>query len=135
MPLQDRGLGLSGDASAWLTAEHIGRLDLADAHVSLRACLVGIATEITSREALGFVWALLGAGSATLVAALWAVNIESARRYMSLFHNAWLADGQSRAEAHRTACRKLRADGGAFAHPYHWAPFILTASTLSGDIA
>ena len=135
MPLQDRGLGMSGDASAWLTAEHVGRLELAGAHVSLRACLVGIATEITSREALGFVWALLGAGSATLVAALWAVNIESARRYMSLFHNAWLAGGQSRAEAHRTACRKLRADGGALAHPYHWAPFILTASTLSGDIA
>jgi hypothetical protein len=133
-PLQERGIGLSGDGSVWLTAEQTGALDLAGAHVSLRACLVGIATEITSREALGFVWAVLGAGCTTLVSAVWAVNILSARRYFALFHRAWLADGQDRAAAHRTACRALRAEDGPYAHPFHWAPFIFTTATLAGDV-
>jgi hypothetical protein len=134
-PLQDRGIGLNGDGSVRLTAEQMGALDLAGAHVNLRACLVGIATEITSREALGFVWAVLGAGCTALVSAVWAVNILSTRRYFTYFHHAWLAEGQSRAAAHRTACRALRAEGGPYSHPYHWAPFILTAATLTGDAA
>jgi CHAT domain-containing protein len=27
------------------------------------------------------------------------------------------------------------AESGPYAHPYHWAPFVLTAATLAGDIA
>jgi CHAT domain-containing protein len=77
---------------------------------------------------------LLGAGSATLTSGVWAVNIASAARYFALFYEAWLGEGQSRAAAHRAACRELRAAGGALAHPYHWAPFILTAATLAGDV-
>jgi hypothetical protein len=133
-PLRDRGIGLNADASVRLTAEQMGALDLAGAHVNLRACLVGIATEITSREALGFVWAVLGAGCAALVSAVWAVDIVSARRYFDVFNRTWL-QGQSRAAAHRAACRTIRAEGGAYSHPYHWAPFILTAASLTGDIA
>lgn len=133
-PLQERGIGLGGGGAVCLNAEQVGALEVVGAHISLRACLIGLSTEITSREALGFVWSLLGAGTATLTSGVWAVNIASAARYFALFYDAWLGEGQSRAAAHRAACRALRADGGALAHPYHWAPFILTVATLAGDV-
>lgn len=136
-PLEGRGLGLSGDSSSWLTAERAGSLELVGAHVSVRACLVGISTEITSREALGFVWALLGAGCASMMAAVWAVDITSAQMFAKAFHRAWLTKETarlSRADAYRTACRELRAKGGAYAHPFHWAPFVLTTTSLAGDV-
>ena len=134
-PLAASGLRLGEGPMTLFTAEEMGALALSGAHVSLRACLVGIATEVTSREALGFVWAIFGAGCASLVSALCAVNIESGQRFFAYFYEAWLAGNATRADAYRKACLALRAEGGPFAHPYHWAAFTLSCSTLSGDIA
>jgi hypothetical protein len=134
-PLRDRGLALRGTDEDWLTAERIATLRLAGAHVSLRACVSGVVTEITSREALGLVWALFGAGASSLVAAAWNVDIPSAARFFARFYDAWLERGMTRAAAHRHAVTVLRNEGGAFAHPYHWAPFVLSVATLEGDVA
>lgn len=135
-PLRARGISLSGeDGGYWLTADDVLRMPLAGAHVSLRACVSGVVTQITSREALGLVWAFLAAGSASLLAASWSVDIDSAQRFFALFYDEWLGRGRSRAAAHRAACCALRQAGGAMAHPYHWAPFTLTIGTLEGDIA
>jgi hypothetical protein len=134
-PLRDRGLALRGTDEDWLTAELVAALPLAGAHVSLRACVSGVVTEITSREALGLVWAFFGAGTSSLVATAWNVDIPSAGRFFARFYEAWLAGGMTRAAAHRHAATALRNEGGAFAHPYHWAPFVLSLATLEGDVA
>jgi hypothetical protein len=76
-PLLDKGLALSDDDNVWLTAETIRGLKLEGVHVGMRACLCGVVTQITSREALGMVWAVLGAGAASLTAAVWSVDIPS----------------------------------------------------------
>ena len=104
------------------------------AHLTMRACLVGQVTQITSREALGAVWAVLSARAATLVAASWTVSIPSAARWCDYFYDAWLGKRMSRAQAHRAACLALRDEGGEFAHPAHWAPFVLYAGTFEGDV-
>lgn len=133
-PIKSKGLGSAG-GSSWFTPEEIRRLPLHGVHVDLRACMSGIVTQLTSREALGVVWAVLIAGAPSLVSAAWSVDIFSAREFFDRFHTAWIKDGVTRAEAHRRACLALRNAQGAWSHPYHWAPFVLTVSTLEGDIA
>ena len=125
---------MKGDGTAWMTAQDMGKLKLSGSHVSMRACLSGVVTQITSREALGLIWALLGTGAASLCCAAWSVYIPSARRYFEHFYDAWLKGGESRAAAHRAACLALRAESRPFAHPYHWAPFSLTIGTAEGDV-
>jgi hypothetical protein len=134
-PLREKGLALRGTDEDWLTAEQVSKLRLSGAHVSLRACVSGVVTEITSREALGLVWAFFGAGTSSLIATAWNVDIPSAGRFFARFYEFWLKDGMSRAAAHRHAAMALRDEGGAFAHPYHWAPFVLSLATLEGDVA
>lgn len=116
-----------------LEPEELGEASYAGAHLTVRACLVGQARQVTSREALGLVWALLSAGASSIAAASWTVEIGSAARWCDYFYEAWLGQGQSRAQAHRTACLALRAEGGAFAHPCHWAAFVLYSGTIRGD--
>ena len=128
-------MALRGTDEDWLTAEQVSALRLSGAHVSLRACVSGVVTEITSREALGLVWAFFGAGTSSLIATAWNVDIPSAGRFFARFYECWLKDGMSRAAAHRHAAMALRDEGGAFAHPYHWAPFVLSLATLEGDVA
>jgi CHAT domain-containing protein len=134
-PLRERGLALRGTDDDWLTAEQVAELRLSGAHVSLRACVSGVVREITSREALGLVWAFFGAGTSSLVATAWNVDIPSAGRFFTRFYDAWLKGGMTRAAAHRHAACALRNEGGALAHPYHWAPFVLSFATLEGDVA
>jgi CHAT domain-containing protein len=134
-PLRDRGLALRGTDDDWLTAEQVVGLRLAGAHVNLRACVSGVVTEITSREALGLIWAFFGARTACLIATAWNVDIPSAGRFFARFYDAWLNGGMTRAAAHRHAAMALRNEGGPFAHPYHWAPFVLSVATLEGDVA
>ncbi|CCE07939.1 hypothetical protein BRAS3843_2490004 [Bradyrhizobium sp. STM 3843] len=134
-PLRERGLALRGTDGDWLTAEQVSALRLSAAHVSLRACVSGVVTEITSREALGLVWAFFGAGTSSLIATAWNVDIPSAGRFFARFYDAWLKGEMSRAAACRHAALALRNEGGPFAHPYHWAPFVLSLATLEGDAA
>jgi hypothetical protein len=84
-PLRGMGIGLDEDPSSWLTAEAMQLLKLEGQHVSMRTCLSGIVTQITSREALGMVWALLAAGAASLLTAAGSVDIPSARRFSRCF--------------------------------------------------
>jgi CHAT domain-containing protein len=134
-PLRDRGLALRGTDEDWLTAELVAALPLAGAHVSLRACVSGVVTEITSREALGLVWAFFGAGTSSLVATAWNVDIPSAGRFFARFYDAWLAGRIALDDSPIHAATALRSNGGAFSHPYHWAPFVLSLTTLEGDVA
>lgn len=133
--VQDRnGAYNEADDAFMLTPEAISQCDLAGVHMTLRACMVGRVMQVTSREALGAVWAILSAGAASVVAASWSVDAPSAARWVNYFYDAWLGKKQSRAQAHRTACLALRAEGGGWVHPCHWAPFVLYAGTTEGDM-
>jgi CHAT domain-containing protein len=72
---------------------------------------------------VGLTRAFLYAGSPAVLATLWEVNDRSALDLMRSFYRAlpqW-GNAQALAEAQRAVVRQ----GGRYAHPYFWAPFVL----------
>lgn len=104
------------------------RLDLAGSHVTLQACVVGLAREGVGGDALGLDWALFQLGAASLLAAHWYVSAELSAEFFLRFYCAWIEQGKSRAEAWRETVLRMRKEKGSLAEPYAWAAF-----SLSGD--
>ena len=80
-------------------------------------------------ELLGLMRAFLGAGAASLVLSLWAVEDRSTARLMESFYSR-IAQGQSKGEALRAAQLdfiqgEAAAENDGYPHPYFWAPFFL----------
>lgn len=80
------------------------------------------------KSALGIAGLATQAGARSTVASLWRVDASSTAVFMSQFYKH-LADGQSKAEALRSAQLGLLAGEDTY-HPYYWAPFILVGSWL-----
>lgn len=104
------------------------RLDFSGSHVTLQACVVGLAREGIGGDALGLDWALFQLGASSLLAAHWYVSAESSTEFFLRFYRAWFEQGKSRAAAWRETISEMMRDGGALAQPYAWAAF-----SLSGD--
>ncbi len=104
------------------------RLDLSGSHVTLQACVVGLAREGIGGDALGLDWALFQLGASSLLAAHWYVSAELTTEFCLCFYRAWLQQGKSRGAAWRQTIAGMRGEGGAFAQPYVWGAF-----SLSGD--
>ena len=117
------GCGYDGQ-SGLLTPVDAARLRIRGAHVTLRACVSGQTTEVTSREALGMMWALFRAGSSSVLAGSWKVDVVSAQALLTGFYEH-LARGQPVALALRAAALDLRASRASWAHPFHFAAFSL----------
>jgi hypothetical protein len=117
------GRGYDGH-SGLLTPVDAARLRARGAHVTLRACVSGQTTEVTSREALGMMWALFRAGSSSVVAGMWKVDVVSAQALLTGFYEH-LARGQAVAHALRAAALDLRAGRTSWSHPFHFAAFSL----------
>jgi len=122
-PLEKSGL-LIPDCEDILAPQDLAALDMSGSHVTLRACVSGLATQITSREALGCIWAILQTGATSVLASAWHVDVESSGEYTETFYEAWLSGGHI-GQAHQKAMTAMKVRGGALAHPYHWSPFIL----------
>ena len=117
------GCGYDGQ-SGLLTPVDAARLRVRGAHVTLRACVSGQTTEVTSREALGMMWALFRAGSSSVLAGSWKVDVVSAQALLTGFYEH-LARGQPVALALRAAALDLRARRASWSHPFHFAAFSL----------
>ena len=120
------GLGLDDGT---LTQDQIAAASFDAALVTLSACqsaAVDVDPIVTSTEMNGLVGAFLRAGVPLVAATLWPLADRVARPLAEKFYAA-LADGETAAEALRTAQRAIKSDS-RFSHPYYWAPF-----TLWGD--
>ena len=119
-----------GDRASVLTPEKVfdGGLDLRESHVSVMACVSGLARDGVGGDALGMDWAFLQAGAASLVSSHWYVDAELAAEFFCLFYEIWLDESKGRGEAMREAIRRLRARNDRCAQPYSWAAF-----SLAGD--
>jgi CHAT domain-containing protein len=104
------------------------RLDFSDSHVTLQACVVGLAREGIGGDALGLDWAIFQQGASSLLAAHWYVSAGLSTEFFLRFYRAWLQQGKSRAAAWQETIAGMRKQGGALAEPYAWAAF-----SLSGD--
>ena len=123
-------------ADGWLTTMDIFNLRLKASLVTLSACQTGRNVIGGGDELLGLMRAFLGAGAASVVLTLWAVEDHSTAQLMEIFYKK-LTDGYSKGAALREAqLQFIRADdnasieeAGNYTHPYFWAPFFLV-----GDI-
>jgi len=94
----------------------------------LSACETGLVGAALPDEVVGLAAGFLQAGAAGVVSTLWAVNDKSTYLLAKRFYAHWKGDGMEPADALAAAQRWLRdeADGGDWAHLYHWAGFTLT---------
>jgi hypothetical protein len=118
----------TGDFAGVLTPMHVldAGLDLAKSHVSLMSCVSGLSREGLGGDALGIEWALLQAGSASLMASHWNVSAPLAAAFFERFYEHWVAGGRSRADALRQTVAEFRAMSAPYSRPECWAAFSLT---------
>ncbi|HYU17436.1 MAG TPA: CHAT domain-containing protein [Chloroflexota bacterium] len=112
-------------ADGWLTVGQLAELCHGFSLVTLSACHSAVNGLGPGDELLGLTRAVLGAGSAALVASLWAANDETTPALMAAFY-AGLQGGHDRASSLREAALSIRASEP---HPYFWAPFILVGAS------
>jgi CHAT domain-containing protein len=90
----------------------------------LSACETEAGRLVAAEGVSSFGRSLLAGGAETVVSSLWRVDDRSTARLMDAFYRA-LGRGLPRAEALREARLQLLRQGGADAHPAHWAGFVI----------
>jgi len=121
-------LAEDADDDGLLEAYEAFDMDLRAPLVVLSACESGIGRISRADEPSGLVEAFLFAGSRSVVSTLWKVDAAGAAAFMGRFYDHLMR--RPPAEALREAQVDLmlgRADiRPKYAHPFYWAPFILT---------
>jgi hypothetical protein len=102
--------------------------DLSSTHLTLQACVTGLAREGIGGDALGLDWALLQLGASSLLTSHWNISAKLSAEFCTQFYRSWLEKGNTRAVAWREAVLRMMDGNGEFAKPYAWAAF-----SLSGD--
>jgi CHAT domain-containing protein len=117
-------------ASAKLSPKELldSRLDLSGSHISLAACVTGLAREGVGGDALGLDWALFQCGAASLLASHWNVSAALSASFFERFYDRWLLQRMGRAVAWRAAILSMMGEDGPASSPYAWGAF-----SLSGD--
>jgi CHAT domain-containing protein len=90
--------------------------------VVLSACQTGVGTLMRGDEVTGLTRTFLQAGASAVVSSLWQVADDSTAALMETFYTG-LREGLTPSRALRRASLETRR---RFAHPYYWAPFVLT---------
>jgi CHAT domain-containing protein len=114
-------------ADGWLTTLDIFNLRLHTSLVTLSACQTGRSVVAGGDELLGLMRAFLGAGTASLVSTLWAVEDQSTAQLMQQFYErlaAGVTKGASLQEA-QLSLLQMADQRKDYSHPYFWAPFYL----------
>ena len=119
------GLGFLIGSLAWEVFERVRvTADL----VPLSACDTAGGSDLEGEGIIGLSRAFQYAGARSVVASLWSVADRSTAVLMRSFYSH-LEAGAAKAEALRAAQLEMiepEAEGdGSFAHPFHWAAFVL----------
>jgi CHAT domain-containing protein len=124
------------DETRVIRGEHMGKLtpsgildtglDLEGSHISLMACVSGLAKEGIAGDALGLDWAFIQAGASSLVSTHWNIGAANAARFFTSFYSKWLEGKQSRASAFRATMIELLAGDRSPAALRQWTAFSLT---------
>ncbi len=91
----------------------------------LSACETGLGKISKSEGIIGLSRALLFAGADNIIVSLWKVSDESTTNLMVDFYSNLLENETDRAYALHKAKLKMIGEGGTFAHPFFWSPFVL----------
>ena len=115
-----------------LYARDIARLPIHAKLVTVSACRSAGSRTYAGEGLVGFAWAFLEAGAQNVVAGLWEVDDASTVELMGGMY-AQLRNGDSPAQALRTAKMAMLHSTGPYRKPYYWAPFqVITDSVGDG---
>jgi CHAT domain-containing protein len=119
------------DHDGRLTPEKIfeAHLNFDGSHVSTMACVSGLAKSGIAGDSLGLDWALIEAGTLSLISTHWEVSAACAALFFSKFYDKWIRERQSKASAFRNTMVELRAGDHSASSLQQW-----TAFSLTGDI-
>jgi CHAT domain-containing protein len=95
--------------------------------VTLAACESELGRYVRGEGVENFGRLFLGAGAGATISSLWRVSDQASAELMREFYGA-LGRGETKAESLRQAKLTMLRAGGERAHPYFWAPYL-----LSGD--
>jgi CHAT domain-containing protein/tetratricopeptide (TPR) repeat protein len=120
---------VDGDPSSpFLLTGEIERLSLSQVElVTLAACESELGRYVRGEGVENFGRLFLGAGAGATISSLWRVSDQASAELMREFYGA-LGRGETKAESLRQAKLTMLRAGGERAHPYFWAPYL-----LSGD--
>jgi CHAT domain-containing protein len=124
----DQGLPMDSRRGGKLSPSAIfaAGLDFSGSHVSVMACISGLARKGVAGDALGLDWAFIQAGAISLISTHWDVNASAAARFFICYYEHWIVHECSRAEAHRAAMLELLADDRSNLALNKWGAFSLT---------
>ncbi len=91
--------------------------------VVLSACQTGRGKIVRNEGVMGLQRVFFYMGARSVLSTLWPINDKAGARFMDFFYDSYFHGGASKAEALRSAKRKMAKT--AYAHPYYWASYIL----------
>jgi CHAT domain-containing protein len=112
-----------------LRADEISGMKLNAELVVLSACQTGLGRMIRGEGMIGLSRSFMNAGAPAVVMSLWSVSDQSTNLLMTRFYENLIIKELSKADALQQARISLIKDG-AYAHPFFWAPFVLTGGWL-----
>jgi CHAT domain-containing protein len=107
-----------------LQTREVYRLYAPVALVTLSACETALGQHVTGEGMIGLARAFFYAGASAVLASLWNVNDASTATLMTAFYERVRAGDPLDVAAQRAKLALLAGD--RYAHPYHWAPFVLS---------
>jgi CHAT domain-containing protein len=93
--------------------------------VVLSACQTGLGKMIRGEGIIGLSRAFMYAGTPSVVMSLWSVSDYSTSIFMQRYYENLIKKGQSKTQALRLT-RISMIKEKEYAHPFYWAPFVLT---------
>jgi tetratricopeptide (TPR) repeat protein len=118
-------------ASDYLFQREVYDLDLKGVDlVTVSACDTARGKMVHGEGVQAFSRAFLAAGAASTVTSLWRVSDEPTADFMKQFYY-FLAKGQAKSEALRSAKLEMLHSQSALASPRYWAAFVLTGDGLT----
>ena len=113
-----------------LTMEDISKVQLR-AKLVVLSCCHSAKGQISAEGVVGIARAFLGSGARSVLVALWAIEDEATKDFMSRFYEN-LARGESASESLHHAMKWMRENG--FSKISQWAPFMLIGDNVKLDI-
>ena len=113
-----------------LTMEDISKVQL-QAKLVVLSCCHSAKGQISAEGVVGIARAFLGSGARSVLVALWAVEDEATKDFMSRFYEN-LVRGESASESLQHAMKWMRENG--FSKMSQWAPFMLIGDNVSLDV-
>ncbi len=116
--------GKENGEDGYLTMKEISELNLEADFVNLSACETGLGKIYGGEGVVGLTQAFLVAGANSLSVSLWQVADESTVRFMSSMYSRAAENGEDWGRAAAQTKREFIQNGGAYTHPFYWAPFV-----------